>query len=521
PAAFIAQPVLDAHGEVELIVALQLPLKTINHIMQERDGMGETGETYLVGSDKLMRSDSYLDPEGHSVAASFAGTVAANGVDTHSVREALAGKTNSEIHLDYHGNQVLSAYAPLKVGNTTWALLAEVDEAEAFATVASLKQLMAVVAVIAILAILAVTWLVTDTIVRPLSKAVEVSERVASGDLDVAIEVTSGDETGQVMRALQAMIGRLRNVVSEVKNVTANVANGSEEISGTGQQLSRGATEQAASLEEISSSMEQMAANIRQSADNAGQTEQIAQKAAAYAEQSGKAVSEAVTAMKDIADKISIIEEISRQTNLLALNAAIEAARAGEHGKGFAVVASEVRKLAERSQTAASEIGERSTSTVEVAEKAGEMLEKLVPDILKTAELVQEISVASREQDTGADEINRALQQLDQVVQQSAASSEEMAATSQELSAQSDQLRQSMTFFKLDQSVSVTGGSDVVKLERRDNDSHGASLRDVNSKKESIKSKSVMPKLDKQNDSNGFEFDMGDEHDSEAKFVKY
>ncbi len=203
-----------------------------------------------------------------------------------------------------------------------------------------------------------------------------------------------------------------------------------------------------AAAEEVSSFMEQMTSNIKQNSDNALQTDKISQKAAQDARKGGQAVAEAVNAMKEIANKISIIEEIARQTNLLALNAAIEAARAGEHGKGFAVVASEVRKLAERSQTAAGEIGELSSSSVEVAEKAGEMLARLVPDIQKTAELVQEITAASAEQNSGADQINKAIVQLDQVIQQNASASEEMASTSEELAGQAEQLQATIEFFK-------------------------------------------------------------------------
>ncbi len=194
--------------------------------------------------------------------------------------------------------------------------------------------------------------------------------------------------------------------------------------------------------------MEEMVSNIKQNADNAQQTDKIANKSAKDAQESGKSVLEAVAAMKEIANKISIIEEIARQTNLLALNAAIEAARAGEHGKGFAVVAAEVRKLAERSQKAAGEINELSASTLKVSEKSGEMLDKLVPDIQSTAELVQEITAASKEQDTGAEQINKALQQLEQVIQQNASASEEMASTTEELTGQADQLISALAFFK-------------------------------------------------------------------------
>jgi methyl-accepting chemotaxis protein len=193
--------------------------------------------------------------------------------------------------------------------------------------------------------------------------------------------------------------------------------------------------------------MEEMVSNIKQNADNAQQTDKIANKSAKDAQESGKSVLEAVAAMKEIADKISIIEEIARQTNLLALNAAIEAARAGEHGKGFAVVAAEVRKLAERSQKAAGEINQLSANTLKVSEKSGEMLDKLVPDIQRTAELVQEITAASKEQDAGAEQINKALQQLEQVIQQNASAAEEMASTTEELTGQSDQLVSALSFF--------------------------------------------------------------------------
>jgi methyl-accepting chemotaxis protein len=249
-----------------------------------------------------------------------------------------------------------------------------------------------------------------------------------------------------------AYILLMRSIARPVADLGAagsNVAAGSQQLSASSEEMSQGATEQAAAAEEASSSMEQMSANIRQNADNATQTERLALQSASDAKEGGKAVQETVAAMREISGKISIIEEIARQTNLLALNAAIEAARAGEHGKGFAVVASEVRKLAERSQLAAAEIGKLSTTSVQVAERAGDMLSRIVPDIQKTAELVQEISAACREQDQGADQINKAIQQLDQVIQQNAMASEEMASTSEELSAQADQLQAVVAFFSI------------------------------------------------------------------------
>ncbi|MFZ2448101.1 MAG: methyl-accepting chemotaxis protein [Syntrophobacteraceae bacterium] len=289
---------------------------------------------------------------------------------------------------------------------------------------------------------------VTRSIVNPLLKALEVSNRLSEGDLTLRIESESKDETGQLLNAMRHMVDKLREIVGEVKRAGDNVTAGSQELSSTAEELSQGSTEQAASAEEVSSSMEEMGSNIKQNADNALQTEKIAIKCAEDARKGGEAVGETVSAMKEIAGKISIIEEIARQTNLLALNAAIEAARAGEHGKGFAVVASEVRKLAERSQTAAAEISKLSTTSVDVAEKAGEMLLRIVPDIQKTADLVQEISSACNEQNSGADQINKALQQLDQVIQQNASASEEMASTSEELLSQAEQLQGIIAFFR-------------------------------------------------------------------------
>jgi methyl-accepting chemotaxis protein len=289
----------------------------------------------------------------------------------------------------------------------------------------------------------------TKGITGPVQQGVEFARKLAQGDLTAKLDVDQKDEVGILAQALREMVAKLREIVTEVQSASDNVASGSEELSASAEQLSQGATEQAASVEEVSSSMEEMGSNIRQNADNASQTEKIALKAALDAEAGGKAVVQAVGAMKNIAEKISIVEEIARQTNLLALNAAIEAARAGEHGKGFAVVAAEVRKLAERSGTAAAEISELSSSTVSVADQAGQMLVKLVPDIQRTAELVQEISAASNEQNAGAEQINKALQQLDQVIQQNASASEEMASTSEELSSQAEQLQSSISFFHL------------------------------------------------------------------------
>ena len=329
-----------------------------------------------------------------------------------------------------------------------------------FRTADSTQLTSSIVTIVALIAGIGFAFLIARGIINPIIRSVVFAGKVAEGDLAARIDINQKDEVGVLAGALRQMAERLSAIVAEVRTASDNVAEGSRHLSSGAQNLSQSATEQAAVGEEVSSSMEQMGASIKQNTENAMQTEKIAMKAAEDAREGGKAVAATAGAMKEIAGKIGIIEEIARQTNLLALNAAIEAARAGEHGKGFAVVASEVRKLAERSQKAAGEIGQLSTSSVQVAEKAGELLARIVPVIQKTAELVQEISTASGEQNSGVEQINKALIQLDQVIQQNAASAEELASTAEEMNSQAEQLQSTIGFFKV-------GGNDSGTQERR------------------------------------------------------
>jgi methyl-accepting chemotaxis protein len=355
---------------------------------------------------------------------------------------------------------------------------------------ASLAKMLVIssIGVALVIALISATWIALS-ISRALGRAVGLADAVAIGDLSQTIDANSDDEIGDLVKSLNVMTGnlnataaianeiangnltvdakrlsdkdtlgmalermveKLRLIVSEALTAAQNVSAGSQELSASAEQLSQGATEQASSAEEASSSMEEMASNVKQNAENANQTEKIAAQSAKDAEASGAAVGRAVQAMQTIAEKITIVQEIARQTDLLALNAAVEAARAGEHGRGFAVVASEVRKLAERSQAAAAEIGTLSSDTVKVAQEAGQMLAKLVPDIKKTAELVEEITSACREQDVGSAQINQAIQQLDKVGQQNASASEEVSSTSEELASQAEQLQSTIAYFRID-----------------------------------------------------------------------
>jgi methyl-accepting chemotaxis protein len=425
-------------------VGMEEKQKFATRIKELREGNNKSVETF----EKTILTD-----EGRKLFAEYKSLRAAYGAELDKVIALVMQGKNAEAQEILKGTGAKASRdlqdqidklqeAKLKQAKMTS------DDNTKLANVAS--RLMTGLAIGGALLAICLGLLIARAITRPINEAVSVANALSQGDLTISVVSNSKDETGQMMSAISTMVDKLKHVVSDCMGAADNVASGSQELSATAQQLSQGATEQAASAEEISSSMEEMTSSIKQNSDNSSQTEKIAIKSAADAKEGGKAVTETVAAMKEIATKISIIEEIARQTNLLALNAAIEAARAGEHGKGFAVVASEVRKLAERSQAAAGEISTLSTRSVQVAEDAGQMLNKMVPDIQKTSELVQEISASSKEQDTGAEQISKAIQQLDSVIQQNASASEEMASTSEELSSQAEQLKDTISFFRID-----------------------------------------------------------------------
>ncbi len=414
PAAFIAEPVLNARGEVELIVALQLSLDSINAVMKSREGMGQTGQTYLVGADKRMRSDSPLHGQTHTVAASFAGNVGENGADTDAVNAALAGRTEHEITTSYNGHDVLAAYAPVDIYGTRWALVAEKDTSEALAAVSMIKWMLGVIAIVGVAGICVVALLVANSIAKPINRII--------GSLSAGSEQTAA---------------------------------AASRVSSASQSLAEGAGRQASSLQQTSANIEQMLEMIKRNAANSNEARQIATKARDAAdtgtenmEQMTRAIDDIKTSSDETGKIVRTIDEIAFQTNLLALNAAVEAARAGEAGKGFAVVAEEVRNLAQRSAEAARNTADLIEGAVQNADNGVEITQRVAASLSEIAEgnrklndLVEQIAQASNQQAEGIEEISQAVTEVDSVTQTNSSNAEESAAASEELSAQAGQLQ--------------------------------------------------------------------------------
>ena len=463
PAQFIAAPIREK-GEIIGIVALQISLDAINGIMQERSGMGKTGETYLVGQDKKMRSDSYLDPEGHSVAASVVGTVDKNGVDTEGVREAQAGRAGQKVIIDYNGNPVLSAWDTIDLGDFKWTVLAEIDEAEIDEPINALVTFILYIAFGIIVVVIVVALVFSRSISKPLGAVTDLSQKIAEGDLTVEkLERKSRDEIGMLAESFGVMLDSLNEVLGQINTSVEQVSSGSDQVAQSSQSLSQGATEQASSLEEVTSSLNEISSQSKQNAESATEANSIAKTAVENAESGNEQMSELVGAMEKINESsaeikkvVKVIDDIAFQINLLALNANVEAARAGKYGKGFAVVAEEVRNLAVRSAEAVKEttrMVEESTKSIELgrgaAEKTAKQLEEIVSGSSKVADFLGEIALASKEQAQGVEQINSGLEQIDQVTQSNTASAEESASAAEELSSQAQQLKALVARFKL------------------------------------------------------------------------
>ncbi|WP_427024184.1 methyl-accepting chemotaxis protein [Aureimonas ureilytica] len=439
----LVRPVYSA-GQFIGVVGMDIHVTHLSNFLKDITPLG-TGNVKLLSEDGTWLSH----PDANRLTTPYKNTAGREALEA-----ALADKKTHIVSdiTDLYGNHVRRAFVPFEITalNATWIAVVDVPEATILGPVRDQMKVLAIGFAGIFLVILLIVGLASQfTIVRPLRHAVALARQIGSGDLTQRIEAKGHDEIAELQRAMGDMTAKLSEIVSGVRSSSSLVAAGSSRSAETADRLSSGSTEQAAASEQASAAIEEMSANIRQNADNASTTEKIASQAAHYAGTTGEAVAQSTRAMREIAEKIAVVQEIARQTDLLALNAAIEAARAGQHGKGFAVVASEVRKLAERSQTAASEIGELSTKTLVVAEEAGTHLERLVPDIRKTAELVSEISAACREQSIGVEQINQAIQQLDQVTQANAGAAGEMTATAEQLAAEAGRLEERAGYFRM------------------------------------------------------------------------
>jgi len=463
PAILIVRAVKEPSGSTRLLVGFEVDLASLAAIAADIK-IGETGYGWIIdqhglviahpNKDMILKLD-VLDSEKQG----FRGL---NEVG----KQILATDSGEGHYLGDDGKELRTYYAKVPT-SPGWTLALSITRKEIDQTQRGLIDLLLLVLALGIIGAVALSLLVARSIVRPIKMVVAVMGELTKGQLATggassasqARVEARGDEIGELALSIRDLRASLGDVASGIIGSSGQVSSGSGQLSAMARGLAEGANLQASSIEELSASVEELASTIRQNADNTSQADALSRRVAQSAGESGRAVVETVAVMREIASRISIIEEIARQTNLLALNAAIEAARAGDAGKGFAVVASEVRKLAERSAKSAAEINELSKRSVNVAGDAGRLLESLVPDIQKTAELIQEISAASSEQSTGAEQLAKGVSQMDAVVQKNAASSEELASTSGELASQARILADTIGFFKIGQAEARAGGA--------------------------------------------------------------
>ena len=485
PALFVGVPIIE-NSEIMGVFALQIPIDQLNKIMHERHGMGKTGETYLVGMDKLMRSDSYLDAQEvkrtgkkarFSVEASM---VDNNTVDTEAVRMALDGKTDIKVIKNYLATEVLSAWTNIKIDSYNWAIIAEIDYREVEKPVEKLVIWIVSITFLLVIVLIIAAMIFSRYISNPIIRINHGIKKIADGDLTSEVnesDIRRNDEIGLIANGLNDVLNNMNSLIIDVKNTAIGVSSGASQVSNAAQSLSQGATELASSVEEMSASIEEMDSTVDQNTDNAVEGEKIASTSANEAREGGQAVNKTVEQMKKVAETIQIIAEIANNTNMLALNAAIEAARAGEQGEGFAVVATEVRKLAERTLKAAQEIKDLTGSSVEVANQAGKIINKTVPNIIKTSDMVQEIASASKEQKSGMKQLTNAAGQQDKVTQLVSANSEELASSSEQMSAQSQSLVDLVSKFKLKEiNNKQLTGQDIVFQSNDKNQFHNNKL---------------------------------------------